>query len=130
MRKFHRTITTAHSIMGEPKDPGLRMKTSHHGATVLDTAGVINDQNHRDDVMIIHVKETRETQSHKQGSIGPATSGMSTIMRTRKLRWGLPALPAGFTKCKYPRDSSYHMTNRCMMDYRNPNHGYQMIFRP
>jgi hypothetical protein len=107
MRKFHRTITTAHDTMGEPEDPGLCKKTNHHSAIVLDTARKINDQNHHDDVTIIHAKETRETQSHKHGSTSPATSGMSTIMRIRKLTWGLLALPAGFTERKYPRDSSY-----------------------
>jgi hypothetical protein len=35
------------------------------------------------------------------------------------------ALPAGFTKRGYPKDSSYHTIKKSMMGHKNPLYGYQ-----
>jgi hypothetical protein len=48
-----------------------------------------------------------------------ATSGMKETRKMRKQRWGRLALPIGFAKRKYPRDSNYLMTNKNTMDRKN-----------
>jgi hypothetical protein len=59
----------------------------------------------------------------KQESINLAMTGMREIMRMKKLRWEHHALPGGFAGQKYPRDSSYLMISKNMVDRRNPNLG-------
>jgi hypothetical protein len=36
-------------------------------------------------------------------------------------------VPTGFAKRKYPRDLSYLMISKSMMDHMNPSHGIQII---
>jgi hypothetical protein len=48
---------------------------------------------------------------------------------TTKRRWVHCALPARFAKCEYPKDSSYHMTSKNMMDRKNLPYGYRITCR-
>jgi hypothetical protein len=57
-------------------------------------------------------------------------SGMKEITRMKKKKWGRYALPKGFAECRYPKDLSYHTTNKKMMDHKNPNYGCEIIFKP
>jgi hypothetical protein len=52
----------------------------------------------------------------------------ATMKKTKK-RWGHHALPAGFAPLQFPRDSSYLMISKSMMDHRNHNHGSQIIYK-
>jgi hypothetical protein len=42
--------------------------------------------------------------------------------------WAL-CFTIGFAERKYPKDSIYLTTSKNMMDHRNPNCGYQIIFK-
>jgi hypothetical protein len=57
-------------------------------------------------------------------------SQMKEIMKMRKKKWERYALPEGFAECRYPKDSSYLKTSKSMTDHKNPNYGYQTIFKP
>jgi hypothetical protein len=50
-------------------------------------------------------------------------------MRMKRRKWARYALPEGFVEREYPKDSSYHMTNRNMMGHKYPSYGCQTIFR-
>jgi hypothetical protein len=54
---------------------------------------------------------------------------MKETRRTKKQRWGCHALPARFAKRKFPSDSNYQMTNKNMMNRKNPNLGCQTTFK-
>jgi hypothetical protein len=56
-------------------------------------------------------------------------SGTKETMKTKKKKWGLYALPTGFAKRRYPRVLGYRTTSKNMMGHKNPNYGYQAIFR-
>jgi hypothetical protein len=49
---------------------------------------------------------------------------MKEIMRTKKKNWAHYALLEGFAEHGYPEDLSYRMTNKNMMDHKNPSYGY------
>jgi hypothetical protein len=55
--------------------------------------------------------------------------GMKKTTKTMKRKWARYALPEGFTKRKYPKDSNYHIISRNMMGRKNPGYGYQTTFR-
>jgi hypothetical protein len=55
--------------------------------------------------------------------------GGKKIMKMMKKRWERHALPAGFAKHEYPRDSSYPTTSRNMTGRKNLPYGYQIICR-
>jgi hypothetical protein len=42
-----------------------------------------------------------------------------------KKRWVRYALPIGFAKCEYPKDSSCRTIKKNMMGHKNPLYGYQ-----
>jgi hypothetical protein len=73
---------------------------------------------------------TQGVSSHGPGSMDHVMSGKKKIMRMRKQRWGRYALPVGFVECKYPKDSSYLTISKSTTNHRNPNYGYQIIFKP
>jgi hypothetical protein len=50
-------------------------------------------------------------------------------MRTMRKRWARYALPAGFAKREYPKDSSCHMIKKNMMDHKNQLYGCQTTTR-
>jgi hypothetical protein len=50
-------------------------------------------------------------------------------MKTKKKKWGRYALPAGFAERRYQKVLSYRMTSKNMMGHKNPNYGYQVIFK-
>jgi hypothetical protein len=77
-----------------------------------------------------HKGATQGISSCRPGSIDHVMSGTKEIMTTRKQRWGRYALPIGFTERKYPKDLSYLTTSKNTMDRKNPNCGYQIIFKP
>jgi hypothetical protein len=77
-----------------------------------------------------HKGTMQGVSSHMPGLIDHVMSGMKEIMRTRKQRWGGYALPIGFAERKYPKDSSYPTISKSTTDHRNPNYGYQIIFKP
>jgi hypothetical protein len=80
----HHVVAIALDVMEEPEDPDL----NHHvAATALGMVAEVDDLDHRDGHMTIHAKETPETQLRKHGLTNHATSGMSTTMKTKKLRW-------------------------------------------
>jgi hypothetical protein len=70
--------------MEEPKDPDLNHRIA---ATSLGMVAEVDDLDHRGGHTTIHVKEMPETQLHKHGLTDHTTSGMSTTMKTKKLRW-------------------------------------------
>jgi hypothetical protein len=53
-------------------------------------------------------------------------SGEKKITKTTKKRWARYALPAGFAKREYPKDSSYRTIKKNMMGRKNPLCGYQI----
>jgi hypothetical protein len=55
--------------------------------------------------------------------------GTRKTTRMKRRKWERYALPEGFTERKYPKDSSYHTTNRNMMGHKNPDYGYQTAFK-
>jgi hypothetical protein len=55
--------------------------------------------------------------------------GMKKTTRTAKRRWARYALPEGFAKCEYPKDSNYHTISRSMMGHKNLGYGYQITFK-
>jgi hypothetical protein len=55
--------------------------------------------------------------------------GEKKIMKTMKKRWARYALPAGFTKRGYPKDSSCRTINKNMMGRKNPLYGYQITYK-
>jgi hypothetical protein len=55
--------------------------------------------------------------------------GGKRIMKTTIKRWVRYALPTGFAKHGYPKDSNYHMTSINMTGPKNPPCGYQTICR-
>jgi hypothetical protein len=61
IRKLHHAVAIALGTIGEPKDPDLRMTMNHHATAVFNMVVEVDDQDHRDGVMITHVWETRET---------------------------------------------------------------------
>jgi hypothetical protein len=131
MRNHHRVVAIALGTMLVPDGPDLHVTRNHRGtAAVPDMEAEVDDPDHHNEHMMIHAKEMPEPQSRKHRSKNLATSGMSTIMRTRKKQWEPLALPIGFAERKYPKDLSYLMTNRNMMDRKNLSHGYQIICRP
>jgi hypothetical protein len=50
-------------------------------------------------------------------------------MRTTKKRWARCALPTGFAKRGYPKDSSYRTTSKNMMGRKNLPYGYRITYR-
>jgi hypothetical protein len=50
---------------------------------------------------------------------------MKETMKTKKRKSARYALPKGFVEHGYPKDLSYHMTSKNMMDNKNPSCGYQ-----
>jgi hypothetical protein len=87
------------------------------------------DPSHPRREITAHTGTTQGISSHRPGSIDHVMSRMKEIMRTRKHTWGRYALPIGFAECKYPKDLSYLTTSKSMTDHRNPNYGYQIIFK-
>jgi hypothetical protein len=76
------------STMMVPDDPGLHIMMNRRAITpVLDTKVGFDDPGHHNEDKITHVKEMPGTQSRKFGSTDPATSGMSTIMKMKKIQW-------------------------------------------
>jgi hypothetical protein len=55
--------------------------------------------------------------------------GEKKIMKTMKKRWARYALPEGFSKCEYPKDSNYHTINKSMMGHKNLDYGYQTTYK-
>jgi hypothetical protein len=55
--------------------------------------------------------------------------GGKKIMKTTIKKWAHYALPTGFVKLGYPKDSNYHMININMMGRKNLPCGYQIIYR-
>jgi hypothetical protein len=53
--------------------------------------------------------------------------GEKKITKTTKKRWARHALPAGFAKRGYPKDSSCRTINKNMMGRKNPLYGYQEV---
>jgi hypothetical protein len=51
------------------------------------------------------------------------------IMKTMKKRWARCALPAGFAKCGYPKDSNYRTTSKNMMDRKSLPYGCRITYR-
>jgi hypothetical protein len=51
--------------------------------------------------------------------------GEKKITKTIKKRWARYALPAGFAKREYPKDSSCRTIKKNMMGRKNPLYGYQ-----
>jgi hypothetical protein len=50
--------------------------------------------------------------------------GEKKITKTMKKRWARYALPAGFAKRGYPKDSSCRTIKKSMMGRKNPLYGY------
>jgi hypothetical protein len=50
--------------------------------------------------------------------------GKKKTMKTTKKRWARHALPAGFAKREYPKDSRYHTISKNTMGRKNPRYGY------
>jgi hypothetical protein len=48
-------------------------------------------------------------------------------MKMMKKRWVRYALPEGFAKRGYPKDSNYRTTSKNMTGRKNPHYGYQTI---
>jgi hypothetical protein len=46
-----------------------------------------------------------------------------------KRKWALYALPEGFVKHEYPKDSNNHAISRNMMGRKDPGYGYQTTSR-
>jgi hypothetical protein len=55
--------------------------------------------------------------------------GGKKITKTVIKIWVRYALPAGFAKHGYPKDSNYHMTRINTMGRKNIPYGYQIIYR-
>jgi hypothetical protein len=100
----HRAVTIALGVMEEPEDLDFHMTMNRHdAAAVLGTVAEIDKLDHHGGHTIFHMKGTPGTESRKRGSTDHATSGMSITLKTKKPRWGMPALPTGFAERKYPR---------------------------
>jgi hypothetical protein len=83
MWNHHRAVVVALDTTMVPDDLDLHVTRKHRGITIVpDMEAEVNDLGHHNEHMIIHAKESPKIQSHKNGSIDPATSGMSTIMMT------------------------------------------------
>jgi hypothetical protein len=50
-------------------------------------------------------------------------------MKTMKKRWARYALPEGFAKREYPKDSNYHTISKNMMGHKTPDYGYQTTYK-
>jgi hypothetical protein len=50
-------------------------------------------------------------------------------MKTTEKRWARYALPAGFAKREYPKDSSYRMIKKNMMGRKNQLYGCQTTYK-
>jgi hypothetical protein len=55
--------------------------------------------------------------------------GGKKIMKMMRKRWARYALPAGFAKRGYPKDSNYHMTSKNMMGHKNQPYGCQITYK-
>jgi hypothetical protein len=55
--------------------------------------------------------------------------GGKRITKTTIKIWARYALPAGFAKRGYPKDSNYHTTRINTTDHKNPPYGYQIFYR-
>jgi hypothetical protein len=131
IQNHHRIVTISLGTMMVPDDSDLHVTKNHRGiTTVPDTEVEVDDPDNHNEHTITHAKETPGTQSCKLGSKDSATSGMSSIMRTKKIQWEPPALPIGFAEHKYPKDLSYLTTSRNTMNRKNPSHGCQIIYKP
>jgi hypothetical protein len=105
----------------EEEAEGLNLRTTKHDN--------LADPNHPGRKIATREARTQEISSHRHRSTDLAMSGTKETMRTKKQRWGHHALPTGFAKHKYPRNLSYHMISKNMMEHRNPSHGCQIIFK-
>jgi hypothetical protein len=82
----HHATIIALVVTEELDDLDLHATRNHQDiTTVRDMEEEVDDPGHRNEHMIIHAKETPEIQSDKHMSTDPATSGINTITRTKKL---------------------------------------------
>jgi hypothetical protein len=55
--------------------------------------------------------------------------GGKKTTKTMRKRWARYALPAGFAKREYPKDSSCHMIKKNMMGHKNQLYGCQTTYK-
>jgi hypothetical protein len=68
------------------------------------------------------ITQARVNRSHyewDEGNYEDDKKEMGALCFTRRVR-----------RMRYPKDSSYLMTSKNMMDHKNPNYGNQTIFKP
>jgi hypothetical protein len=118
---MHHDIISVQDTRPEPKNLGPRMPKNHRAITT-----VIREEAEDDDLGLHH-HDTTIAQGVEEEVDDPDLRDTHTTTKTTKLRWEDHASLEGSIEHRYPKDSSYPMISRSMMDRRSHSYGYQII---